>query len=402
LPLISLLKSANLKAVEAKRQLVAMQSQNIDITTFEDDINNFKEGFARNYELASRKFKTAIDEIVSWEKLVEVLSARGKTVFILFKYPSREDTRNSEIKMRQKIQAAIQDHMLTEKQMLDVIVSRKNWTDQDDELVEDDKYRVVKWREKLKNPDLTDLARKTVNEAVKGFEEKIFEIEYKKEVMMVNTAERKGRQERYEYLTWACSYDPETDERVWPNYLTYYRLMDTTLKNNLLNEFIRYLSGRRTEEIRHIARSNLWRISYVVAQKTNTPLFPKAVINLTPDQTNLAWWSGYYQSIYEMMPDDQPDDYTIENDEALDLYMEELHKERSRERQDSRKDKKNPFGSKSARHMKEQLIMRTHPDYLDLEYDTIPVDKKQSFKSYILKMIVGHYTKIIDLNENGK
>lgn len=32
--------------------------------------------------------------------------------------------------------------------------------------------------------------------------------------------------------------------------------------------------------------------------------------------------------------------------------------------------------------------------------DTIPVNKKQDFKSYILKMIVGHYTKIIDLNEN--
>ena len=63
LPLISLLKSANLKSLEAKRQLVAMQSQNIDISTFEDDINNFKEGFARNYDLASRKFKTAIDEI---------------------------------------------------------------------------------------------------------------------------------------------------------------------------------------------------------------------------------------------------------------------------------------------------------------------------------------------------
>ena len=63
LPLISLLKSANFKTVEAKRQLVAMQSQNIDITNFEADINNFKEGFARNYDLASRKFKTAIDEI---------------------------------------------------------------------------------------------------------------------------------------------------------------------------------------------------------------------------------------------------------------------------------------------------------------------------------------------------
>jgi len=40
-----------------------MRNQNIDITNFEEKINTFKEGFARNYELASRKFKTAIDEI---------------------------------------------------------------------------------------------------------------------------------------------------------------------------------------------------------------------------------------------------------------------------------------------------------------------------------------------------
>jgi len=322
------------------------------------------------------QLQTALDEIVSGERLVEVPTKSGKPMFIVFKYPSRIDTRISEVRMRQKTLEAIQDHMLTEEQMLEVIRERKIWTEKDEEIVEELRERVTKWREKLKNPDLTEKARETVEGAIAGFEEKIYEAEYKKEVMLVNTAERKGRQEKYEYLTWACSYGPETNERIWPNYLTYYRLMDTTLKNSLLNEFIKYLSGRKTEEIRYIARSNLWRISYVVAQKTNTPLFPKAVVELTPDQTNLAWWSGYYQGIFEMMPDDQPDDYTIENDEALDLYMEELHKERSQERQDARKDKKNPFGSKSARHMKEQLVMRNNPDYFDLEYDKIPVDKR--------------------------
>jgi hypothetical protein len=40
-----------------------VKNQNIDITNFEEKINTFKVGFARNYELASRKFKTAIEEI---------------------------------------------------------------------------------------------------------------------------------------------------------------------------------------------------------------------------------------------------------------------------------------------------------------------------------------------------
>ena len=40
-----------------------MRNQNVDITHFEENLQTFKEGFARNYELASRKFKSAIDEI---------------------------------------------------------------------------------------------------------------------------------------------------------------------------------------------------------------------------------------------------------------------------------------------------------------------------------------------------
>jgi hypothetical protein len=321
------------------------------------------------------QLQQAIDEIVSGERIVEVTSKSGESTYVVFRYPPRADSRMADIKMKQKIQAAIKDKHMTEEQMLQIIHERKIWTEADDEIVQDFKDKIIKWREKLKNPDLTEKMLATVQEAITGFEEKIFEAEYKKEFMLSKSADRLGRQEKFEYLAWSSSYDPETGERVWNNYLTYCRLMDTKLKNHLLNEFIRYLGGRKTEEIRYIARSNLWRISYAIAQKTNTPLFPRAVVDLTPDQTNLAWWAGYYDGIYQMMPDDVPDDYTIEHDDALDAYMEDLHKERSKERQDSRKDKKNPFGTKSARHMKEQLIMRDHPDYLDLEYDKIPVSK---------------------------
>ena len=63
IPIISLLRNAAMNSLEYKQEAALMKKQNIDITTFEDDLNKFKEGFARNYDLASRKFKTAIDEI---------------------------------------------------------------------------------------------------------------------------------------------------------------------------------------------------------------------------------------------------------------------------------------------------------------------------------------------------
>ena len=63
IPLISILRNAALNAVEYRQQLAVIQNQNIDITNFESEMNDFKDRFNRNYELASRRFKEAIDEI---------------------------------------------------------------------------------------------------------------------------------------------------------------------------------------------------------------------------------------------------------------------------------------------------------------------------------------------------
>jgi hypothetical protein len=70
-PLISLLKNANTKSLEAKRQLIALQHQNIDITHFEENVEDFKAAFGRNYELAGRKFTEAIDGIDKTIKQLE-------------------------------------------------------------------------------------------------------------------------------------------------------------------------------------------------------------------------------------------------------------------------------------------------------------------------------------------
>lgn len=63
LPLISLLKSANTKALEAKRQLVAVQSQNVDITTFENDMNTWKDGWLKVMKNAGSKHVEGVEQI---------------------------------------------------------------------------------------------------------------------------------------------------------------------------------------------------------------------------------------------------------------------------------------------------------------------------------------------------
>jgi hypothetical protein len=63
IPIITLLRNAAQNTIGYKKELARVKEQNVDITNFEDELEEFRVGFGRNYELASKKFKTAIAEI---------------------------------------------------------------------------------------------------------------------------------------------------------------------------------------------------------------------------------------------------------------------------------------------------------------------------------------------------
>ncbi|NJE41130.1 DUF2130 domain-containing protein [Faecalicoccus pleomorphus] len=63
IPMITILRNAALKNVQIRKELAAIKEQNIDITHFEEKMTDFKEGFLKNVDLASRKFQSAVDEI---------------------------------------------------------------------------------------------------------------------------------------------------------------------------------------------------------------------------------------------------------------------------------------------------------------------------------------------------
>ena len=63
IPMITLLRNAAQNALQYKAELALVRAQNVDVTNFERELEDFKSGFARNYDLANRKFKAAIEEI---------------------------------------------------------------------------------------------------------------------------------------------------------------------------------------------------------------------------------------------------------------------------------------------------------------------------------------------------
>ena len=63
IPIITLLRNAAMNSLKYKNELALVKAQTIDVTNFENELETFKNAFAKNYDLASRKFQTAIDEI---------------------------------------------------------------------------------------------------------------------------------------------------------------------------------------------------------------------------------------------------------------------------------------------------------------------------------------------------
>lgn len=70
IPIITLLRNASMSSLKYKAELALMRAQNVDVTNFETQLNDFRESFGRNFRLASEKFKTAIDSI---DKAIEQL-----------------------------------------------------------------------------------------------------------------------------------------------------------------------------------------------------------------------------------------------------------------------------------------------------------------------------------------
>lgn len=320
-----------------------------------------------------------IEQIATGEKLITLDDEPG--MFILFRYPPKQVLRQADIQGEKVVVDARKDNFMTEEEMLEHLKLKGIWTDEHEKQIKGFREKIDKWQDKLRNPDIGEGSRKSISTIISKLEEELWKIEIRRENALANTVERVGRKEKYEYLVWLCSHDPFTQERMWPNYLTYCQALEEKdkVKMKLLNELIVFLSGHTTEEIRYVARHNLWRINYIAAQKTNTPLFPGSVVEWTPDQLNLVWWSSYYQSIYEMLPEDQPDDWVIEDDDELDKYMGELHKERSKERAAKRDEKR--YGPSTAMKMKEVLVTRAHPDYERMEYDKPPTAQQGDTKT---------------------
>lgn len=308
------------------------------------------------------------------EKYIEQVCSSAKIVCLgsgdfVFKYPTTMISMKARLIYEAEYQKAIQEGLLPYKEMKKLIEERHLISESDQKALSSLKSKLGGQKVLLAKTTRVRANQDRIKKVIEELEIQIREIEYKERSKLTMTAETKAEEAKLLYLCWACTYNFTTEELQWKSDKEFMKESNFVLRQDIISEFMSFYSGVSTTIIREIARSSLWRIRYITSVKTSDQLFGRATTEYSGDMLNLAYWSHFYQNIYEMMPDDQPPQDIIEDDMALDAYMEAYYKERSNDNAARRFKKRMGSGRLSAFDSQEVIVTRANELYEDIEYD---------------------------------
>jgi len=316
-------------------------------------------------KLSHEEGERYIEQICSGTKIIEV----NEKVFVL-KYPDTSTLMKARLIYDQDYNMSIKNGLLSNDDMRAILKKR-------DMVGEDGRKKLQSLRFKLEAQKILlskTLKVKANQERIKNIiheiESEIRHLEYKELSKLSMTADARAEESKLLYLCWASCFNFDLDKLYWDTYQDFLKESDISFRQNIFVEFITFYRGIPTECIRFIARSNLWRIRYVTSLKVSESLFGIPTSKYTTDMLNLAYWSHYYQNIYEMMPDDQPAQDVIEDDVALDAYMEDYYREKKRDTYARKNRNKLGTHKLSAFDKEEVIVTRSNELYEDIEFNT--------------------------------
>jgi hypothetical protein len=291
-----------------------------------------------------------------------------RNTFVVIQYPTNNIKQQATLIYEAAYEDALKEGLLPLKDFEKLLEERGIFTKEDTD-------NLAKLRGKLEAQQV--LLSKTVKvkanqtrikNVIYQLQDEINDLVYKKHSKLMMSAESKAEEVMNQYMCWASLYDM-SNNLLWPTYQEYMQAPPSDVKNQALSSFIYLLNGLNTDIIRFIARSTLWRIRYNTSMKTSEVLFGRPVAEYTTDQLNLVYWSNFYDSIYNMMPDQRPSDDVIEDDDLLDKFMEEYYKELSNEASIARSTRAKNKGPMSAFDAEEVIITQSNELYQEIQYD---------------------------------
>jgi hypothetical protein len=287
-------------------------------------------------------------------------------VLINFRHPNNIIKIKSNIIYNKYYKQALDEGMLSTKDLENLMLDRGIFTKEDQDYVIKLKDKIHAQRILLGKTTKVRANQDRIKKVISSFETELSELIYKKQSKLMMSAENKAEEERSGFLCWSCTFN-ELGSNYWRSYDEFLN-DNSNFKNKVLFDCIRFNNGLPMDVIRCIARSNIWRIRYINSQKTSEPLFGLPTSDYTNDMLYLAYWSNYYQNIYEMLPEDRPSDFIIEDDEALDAYMTSYYDDRTKENA-ARRSKRKTGGKISAFDSEEVIITQANELYEDIKYD---------------------------------
>lgn len=332
-------------------------------------------------QLSYEELDGYVQQVCTGRKLTYISNKLDQPVPLLFRHPDPATLRLAQIVYDQALAEAKNNGMPTLEEMEKLIRDRGIYTDADDEKVEKLKSRIAGQRSILSKTVKVPARRGRIYDNIDNLEAEVQKITIKKEPTLAMTQERKASESKFLFLTSKGVLNPFSQEKHWPTDKDFEGEQDFLFRKRVFLEYIIFVHGLTQPTVRYIARSNLWRIRYVTALKTGDTLFGTPISEYNTDQLTLLYWSHFYQSIYEMLSDDRPPDVIIEDDQALDAYMNDWQAERNRDATASRAQKNNKYGQNSAWDHGETLVMRSNPVHADVEYSETLAEKSVHGKS---------------------
>lgn len=329
------------------------------------------------------------EDILSYQETEELLEsiiinqtlyrANSKTgpQFVIFSHPTGHEFLKSRYRRELALLEATSMGLPSIEELEKTMVER-NLKDPEDEKKIETLQNKISAQSRLLQLSKIEGRRKPIREAIEGLEGEIQTIKNKGDSLFNISADRKADEESVLYLAWVSTHTIDGD-KYWLSFDDFELEQDIVFRNSILDGFLPFNRGARVPELRYLARHNLWRIRYAAALKLGGSLFTRGLDDLTPDQLALLYWSNYYQSIYEMLPDDQPDEDIISNDEDLDSFMESYFKRRDQERNEGKVTRRGGKNKLSAWDRSEEVIITAaHPDYMSMDYSEKRIETSDS------------------------
>lgn len=318
-------------------------------------------------ELPFQEIEALLESVISNKSLKRIDYPDG-TEFVIFTYPKSQELVLSRYMREKAMLEASKEGLPTLEEATELI--DKATTQEDKDKLKELKEKIVA-QEAVLEITAIQARQDLVRENIERIQEEATELENRSQHLLYMSQERKADEESFLYLAWASIY-AVTGERFWKTFDDFEKEIRTEMRLSFITAFSKFNIGLSSKEVRFLARHSLWRIRYTAATKMGQQLFDNGLVDLTPDQLSLLYWSNYYQSIFEMMPDEIPDPEIIEDDDKLDAYMDSYFKNREEDRTEKKAADRGQTGRSSKLSAwdkgEELIITPSHPDYMKLAY----------------------------------